>query len=245
MFTWQEITDLFAAISGNVVSLSSGVLGVIFTVISVWLPNKQKRYAFTFGILALLLSPIYAWRDEYRNRREESARSNDEKKTLTEQFQNELKKFRTEERFQRALLRPNIFFSFTYNPDGAGWVMSNVGPGIAVVKWFSVSVDGVPQRDWRDAMRAVGVAWQGYLITFSIPHPNEAIPIRQTPSVLLWYHRPVPEKLANIRDRVRLDICYCSMLDECWQMSDRFGDSPKSSSCTPEPKIILRSPPAS
>lgn len=69
MFTVSEIGALAEALVSNTVSILSGILGLVFTMISIYWKNPPvKRIFLIFGIGALLLSPIYAWRDEYRGR---------------------------------------------------------------------------------------------------------------------------------------------------------------------------------
>lgn len=67
MFTIDELAALVYAIWSNAVSLLSGVLGAMFLIASIWIPERHyKRVARLVGLLGLLLSPAYAWRDEYR-----------------------------------------------------------------------------------------------------------------------------------------------------------------------------------
>jgi len=68
MFTFEEIGALLSAIGGNALSLWSGILGVAFTVLSVFQKDTLKRPMLVFGIIGLFLSPVLAWRDEYRQR---------------------------------------------------------------------------------------------------------------------------------------------------------------------------------
>jgi hypothetical protein len=156
MIQWHEITALLWAIWNNGISLLSGVLGVVFTVLSVFFPDKQKRYFIICGIIALLLSPIVAWLDEYRAHRSEAQRLTQEKKTLTEQFENDLKKLSGDEKFRRAMMRPTVELSFYYGVNDISWKYWNSGPGVGIVRWLSVSVDGVPKQNWREALSAIG-----------------------------------------------------------------------------------------
>ena len=79
MLTATEIAALISTIWGNVVSLWSGVLGVGFTVISVFSTRRNlKKPMLILGLLGLFISPIFAWRDEHRAR-SELAKKLDEK----------------------------------------------------------------------------------------------------------------------------------------------------------------------
>src|SRR5262245_15662971 len=70
------------------------------------------------------------------------------------EFDRRLKKQdeRLEQHF-RLSLQPNMAFGFYYNEEGSGWSLMNSGSGPAILKWFSVAVDGKFQSDW-DAFRA-------------------------------------------------------------------------------------------
>jgi uncharacterized membrane protein HdeD (DUF308 family) len=72
MFTAKEVTDLLSAIANNWLSLASGVLGIVLTIISIWWPHfPMKRIVLLLGFVALFLSPCFAWRDEYRARQQD------------------------------------------------------------------------------------------------------------------------------------------------------------------------------
>jgi hypothetical protein len=69
MFTFEELSALFAAIWSTWVSALTGVIGLALTAIALFWPNLPNRRIFSVvGIVVLVISPIYAWRDEHRLR---------------------------------------------------------------------------------------------------------------------------------------------------------------------------------
>lgn len=236
---WQEFTALLTAIWRNGVSLLSGVLGIAFTVVSVWRPERQKRYLFIIGIAALLLSPICAWLDEHRTRRSDTTRLAQEKKTLTDHFDKELKKLTGDEKFRRATMKPTVGLTFNYDQKSAGWLWFNSGPGVGIVRWFSVSVDGVPQPNWPEVMRLLGIPWD-WVSGFSLLYRDTPLGITTagaSPLISLTPQQPL--KIPTLA-RTNVEICYCSLLDECWHASSRTSQPTKPSTCKPEPKVTMR-----
>ncbi len=66
---WDELVALVSALFANTVSLWAGVLGLIATAIGLFWRNVPSPKMFLLaGVVALLLSPVFAWRDEHRLR---------------------------------------------------------------------------------------------------------------------------------------------------------------------------------
>lgn len=65
----NEFSALFAAIYANAVSLWAGILGLIATGAGLyWQKTPTGKVFFIAGLIAVLLSPALAFRDEYRKR---------------------------------------------------------------------------------------------------------------------------------------------------------------------------------
>ena len=104
--------------------------------------------------------------------------------------------------------------------------LQNSGVGPARVQSFRMTLDGRPVHDHSELMtRCCGVAptsleEQVRLGLVTQNEPVGVIPARDGVDVFGWRERPgnqaVWDRLNMARHRLRLQACYCSVLDECW-----------------------------
>jgi hypothetical protein len=122
-----------------------------------------------------------------------------------------------EDRLHRQfLIQPKLDFAFRDNDNGSGWVLVNRGQGNASVRWFAVYLDGVPQPHWKAILAALRVP-----LTATLEHstmtPGFSVNGGPATEHMLWTH---DADAANIfranRPRVILELCYCSLYQECW-----------------------------
>ncbi|HEU4662628.1 MAG TPA: hypothetical protein VFS55_01220 [Dokdonella sp.] len=105
----------------------------------------------------------------------------------------------------------------------------NKGVGPAIVKSVRVTVDGKPQRTWRDVTSALGLKrapLRTSTITDNVISGGEVVPMLVIGDEDV-YHRYRHES----ERRSRVEICYCSTLEECWlytadDASTRAGHEP-------------------
>src|SRR5438034_11442380 len=71
----------------------------------------------------------------------------------------------------RLAVRPHISISFYSTAKGTGWANFNFGLGPARTRWFEVSVDGVPRRNWGEVEDALGLS-RDTLAEFSVDYPG-------------------------------------------------------------------------
>jgi hypothetical protein len=139
----------------------------------------------------------------------------------------------------RLSVRPHMTFNFIYTNDGTGWTLRNHGLGPAIVKSFTASVDGKPQSNWNAVAAALGLP--RFDFEFSIPTANTLVPPNPggTGRIFWVSSDPVAKLLRENRERVTLEICYCSLYEECWSARTDF-EGPKRQSCNLE--IVFHSP---
>ncbi|MBA8888098.1 hypothetical protein FHW12_002322 [Dokdonella fugitiva] len=90
----------------------------------------------------------------------------------------------------------------------------NKGVGPAIVKSVRVTVDGKPQRTWREVVTALGlerVPLRTSTITDNVVSGGEVVPMLVIGDEDA-YHRFRKESAR----RSAVEICYCSTLEECW-----------------------------
>jgi hypothetical protein len=103
-------------------------------------------------------------------------------------------------------------------------IVYNKGVGPAIVRSVQMRVDDKPQTDWTHVLAALGLPPRHNIQSTLNPgvlSPGEQLRAIRFPENDRWQ-----SFRAAARDRVTMDICFCSTLDECWTYSDRhpIGD---------------------
>ena len=140
-----------------------------------------------------------------------------------------------ERRVRSAELRPQLFTNMRWTKDeGFQIQMHNGGPGHAVLKWFTLSVDGKLLWSWTDMFSALGLE-RAPPFSYSIPSPHVLYPPDKTFN-LFWMQEPdAAMVLWSNSPRIKARVCFCSLLEECWIQADE-GINP-SESCEPRPSV--------
>jgi hypothetical protein len=96
----------------------------------------------------------------------------------------------------------------------------NKGAGPAIVRSAQVFVDGKPERSWDAVIDALGIPkphpFQQSTINPNVLTPGERVTVIKFPDEELW-----KRFRAEATNRVWMNICFCSSLDDCWMYSDR------------------------
>jgi hypothetical protein len=137
----------------------------------------------------------------------------------------------------RAAVWPILEFDSSNAPD-IHFTLANKGVGPAIIRHVIVNVDGQAVRNWREALEKIlgpgthlfsesdmsgHVFAAGESMTIFTPRDPENNPLVFDKSNPLWV------KMNKDRDRVTVEICYCSTLGECWTLR---GGGPTSASTT-------------
>ena len=123
----DELNALWNAIRDNYVSLWGGILGIIFSGISVWLKDAQlKRVFLIFSVVIFFISFAAAWIDEHRARIADKASRDKETQGQIADLRKELKnrddriaELKKTDQYQRLTLEPKLFITYTYNKQGS------------------------------------------------------------------------------------------------------------------------------
>jgi hypothetical protein len=116
----------------------------------------------------------------------------------------------------------------------------NVGNGPARVRWSRFQLDGRTYATWPELAAAVAPAagTADGLVTASLD--GTLLRAGAERRLINWVApAPGPEaeawqKIDSVRGRVRADICYCSLFDECWLATFDGGVSSLAEQC-PDP----------
>ena len=122
----------------------------------------------------------------------------------------------------RASVWPHLSIGYTYNSNvddnGFLWHVDNNGVGPARVETVTLALDGKPMKSWRDLLLALGFKGELHLSTSSLS--GEVIPPslnRETAiEPIRINQRDVATVFKNSIDRFGMEICYCSVYDDCW-----------------------------
>jgi len=107
------------------------------------------------------------------------------------------------------------------------FILANKGVGPAIIKHVMVKVDDQPVKNWAEVLEKIlgpgyhpgessdmsnRVFSAGESMDVFTPHDDARNPVAFDRSNPLW------EKLNTGRNRVTVEICYCSTLGECWTL---------------------------
>jgi len=126
----------------------------------------------------------------------------------------------------RAAVWPILEYETSNSPD-IHFTVSNKGVGPAIIENVIVRVDGQPVKNWRQVMEKLRghmeyrgaesdisghVFSAGESMVVFTPHDDNDNPFNFDRSNPLWI------KMNEERNRVSVEICYCSTLGECWTL---------------------------
>jgi hypothetical protein len=114
----------------------------------------------------------------------------------------------------------SIGYSYTSNVDRDAfiWTVNNNGVGPAKVESVVLTLDDKPMRRWDDVLATLGVTTTPSTAMSSLG--GEVIPPntnRETTIAPIKVHeRETARLFKEAEKRFRMDVCYCSVYDECW-----------------------------
>ena len=122
----------------------------------------------------------------------------------------------------RASVWPHLEVGYTYNTNtdenGFLWRIDNNGVGPARIESGTLTLDGKPMKHWRDVLLALGFTGQMRVSTSSLA--GEVIPPslnRETAiETIRINQREVASVFKEAVPRFKMEICYCSVYDDCW-----------------------------
>ena len=122
----------------------------------------------------------------------------------------------------RASVWPHLSIGYTYNSNvdenGFLWHVDNNGVGPARIESVTLTLDGKPMKNWRDVLAALG--FQREMRTSTTSLSGEVIPPslnRETAiEAIRVNERDAASAFKAAVPRFRMEICYCSVYDDCW-----------------------------
>ena len=122
----------------------------------------------------------------------------------------------------RASVWPHLEVGYTYNSNvdenGFIWRIDNNGVGPARVESVTMTLDGKPMKHWNDVMHAL--AFDGTLHIATTSLAGEVIPPSLNRETAIEAIRINQRDIATVfktgSARFTMDVCYCSVYDDCW-----------------------------
>ncbi len=102
----------------------------------------------------------------------------------------------------------------------------NKGVGPAFVRSVRLTVDGKPTTNWTAFFGALGIKLVGSMAFSNVNHV--AIAANETLPALIFADPADFKSFVSIDPaRYRVDLCYCSVLDECWAFAQAVDADPE------------------
>ncbi len=140
----------------------------------------------------------------------------------------------------RISVTPHAGMGFYKNKKGAGWRLFFGGLGASQIKSFRVLVDGEPKTTWQETLIALrikdeaivrGIKREDLEYECSVPYIGS---IRRpgTEDTLIWFMPGAgADMLARETHRIYIEMCYCSLYEECWITTNIEGEERKVQNC--------------
>jgi hypothetical protein len=122
----------------------------------------------------------------------------------------------------RAEVWPHVEFLVTTSPEGATLAVENTGIGPAIIKSVVVTVDGQPQRNWNDVLHTLVNAAPEFTQHVTVHTVvDHAVRPGDTVIALQFPLKDLPPDFWKWIGRVGVTLCYGSVFDEHWTLSER------------------------
>jgi hypothetical protein len=132
---------------------------------------------------------------------------------------------RSDQHHKSLSVRPRLLIESFYDEadlknQKRGWRLHNKGLGPAVVRVFEVYVDDKPQTTWEAFASSLGLPELRSLThRIGILYSDGIVPAPTVLELFAVGDSAAPDSVARQTGRVRMDLCYCSLYDECWRVS--------------------------
>lgn len=121
--------------------------------------------------------------------------------------------------YARASVWPRLEVFGSANNDAFQYEVTNSGTGPAIIKYASVSVDTKPIKRWSDL--DIRYTLQSHISTRIVPPGKTVIAVR--------YEGPFFSEVSALNSQLQIELCYCSIYNDCWSTSRANKPQPVSS----------------
>lgn len=124
----------------------------------------------------------------------------------------------TSRAYARASLWPSLGGGVSFNDTGFRFLLMNRGTGPAIIKSMRVQYDGKSVQNWQQFIERFNPKFNGnWGSSFA---SNVTLPANQMLDALTIKDKALARQMYDASDKLKVEICYCSVYDECWTTSD-------------------------
>jgi hypothetical protein len=134
---------------------------------------------------------------------------------------------------QKGSVWPAMGGGYSYNQDGFSYLLENAGVGPAIIEYIILTVDDEPMESWVQYFDKLGIGVGNYLVTQA---SGRIVSPQSTVEILTIPPQENIDALAREQSRVNVEVCYCSVYDDCWvvTMIERAREVPR---CDPAGRL--------
>jgi len=139
--------------------------------------------------------------------------------------------------FARASIWPKVEIHSLYSSSQKKFIyrIENVGTGPALIKYTKIKYKSKVVRDWTELTQLLGHKTREFS-TASIG--SRVLPALATINPLVSENESLAETLNKQRSSIKVEICFCSVFDQCWLT--KAGDTTESvASCEVESNQVF------
>jgi hypothetical protein len=115
---------------------------------------------------------------------------------------------------QKGSAWPHVEVGFSYNNDGFRYALLNTGVGPARIIHAIVRVDGEPVPDWKAFFEQLEMPVNRYMTS---QMARRVVGAQGVVDALMLGPDEDIDTLYRAQGRVSIEICYCSVYDDCWK----------------------------
>jgi|UPI00068EADCF hypothetical protein len=124
----------------------------------------------------------------------------------------------TSRAYARASLWPNLGAGVSFNDTGFRFLLMNRGTGPAMIQSMRVEYDGKPMHNWQQLLNQFDPKFRGSWGSSFVSRVT--LPTNQMLDALTVSDKKLARQMYDASDKLKVEICYCSVYDECWITSD-------------------------
>jgi hypothetical protein len=122
--------------------------------------------------------------------------------------------------YARASVWPSVQLARSYNSDeeqaSFAYLAINNGTGPALIKSVKITLKGQPVANWSEFLRLTNIVQPSYVQS---QLNNSVIPANQRIVAIQSTDKKLVDGLLALEEHMQVEICYCSIYDECWQVN--------------------------